>query len=142
MQNTWIKNHKRDAILLVILLIILLGSMITLYLMNRLHGERKEVIITYDGTEIAREPLTENKRFLVADGQIAEIGDDVTLESLGDRAAESRHLLNIVTIADQQVSVTEANCPDHICVQTGPITGKDDGKVIACLPHKLIISVE
>lgn len=142
MQNTWIKNHKRDAILLVILLIILLSSMITLYLMNRLHGERKEVIITYDGTEIAREPLTENKRFLVADGQIAEIGDDVTLESLGDRAAESRHLLNIVTIADQQVSVTEANCPDHICVQTGPITGKDDGKVIACLPHKLIISVE
>ncbi len=142
MQNTWIKNHKRDAILLVILLIILLGSMITLYLMNRLHGERKEVIITYEGTEIAREPLTENKRFLVADGQIAEIGDDVTLESLGDRAAESRHLLNIVTIADQQVSVTEANCPDHICVQTGPITGKDDGKVIACLPHKLIISVE
>ena len=142
MQNTWIKNHKRDAILLVILLIILLGSMITLYLMNRLHGERKEVIITYEGTEIAREPLTKNKRFLVADGQIAEIGDDVTLESLGDRAAESRHLLNIVTIADQQVSVTEANCPDHICVQTGPITGKDDGKVIACLPHKLIISVE
>lgn len=142
MQNTWIKKHKRDAILLVILLIILLSSMITLYLMNRLHGERKEVIITYDGSEIAREPLTENKRFLIADGQIAEIGADVTLESLGDRAAESKHLLNIVTIADQQVSVTEANCPDHICVQTGPITGKDDGKVIACLPHKLVVSVE
>ena len=47
---------------------------------------------------------------------------------------------NIIEVEDGYVSVTEANCPDKVCVDTGKI--KDMGGVIACLPHKLIITVE
>lgn len=47
---------------------------------------------------------------------------------------------NRVKIADGRVSVTDADCPDQICVRTGAIDSQ--GQVIACLPHKLIITVE
>lgn len=47
---------------------------------------------------------------------------------------------NRVVVKDGAVSVTEANCPDKVCVDTGAVSGA--GEVIACLPHKLIITVE
>ncbi len=46
---------------------------------------------------------------------------------------------NIVTVKNGAVSVTEADCPDKVCVHTGAISG---GKVpIVCLPHKLEIRI-
>lgn len=46
---------------------------------------------------------------------------------------------NIVTVRDGAVSVTEADCPDKVCVRTGAISG---GAVpIVCLPHRLEIRV-
>ncbi len=47
---------------------------------------------------------------------------------------------NRVKVADGRVSVTDADCPDRVCVRTGAIDSQ--GQVIACLPHKLIITVE
>lgn len=46
---------------------------------------------------------------------------------------------NIVEVKDGYVSVTEADCADLICVRTGKI--QNQGDVIACLPHKLIIYI-
>ncbi|MBD5129417.1 MAG: NusG domain II-containing protein [Ruminococcaceae bacterium] len=46
---------------------------------------------------------------------------------------------NTVTVRDGAVSVTEADCPDKVCVRTGAISG---GAVpIVCLPHRLEIRV-
>lgn len=46
---------------------------------------------------------------------------------------------NIVTVKNGAVSVTEADCPDKVCVRTGAISG---GAVpIVCLPHKLEIRI-
>ena len=50
---------------------------------------------------------------------------------------ESNGFSYTVKIADGSVSVTEADCPDGICVNT-PAIGKRHGS-IGCLPGKLII---
>jgi hypothetical protein len=43
---------------------------------------------------------------------------------------------NTVTIRDGKVSVTEASCPDHYCMQRGWCDG---GAEIVCLPNRLVI---
>ncbi len=47
---------------------------------------------------------------------------------------------NTVTVSNGSISVTEADCPDQICVTHGPLT--TDGLPIICLPHLLIIQYE
>ncbi|MBQ8797089.1 MAG: NusG domain II-containing protein [Oscillospiraceae bacterium] len=43
---------------------------------------------------------------------------------------------NVVTVKDGKVAVTEANCPDKVCVNRGWCSG---GAQIVCLPNKLIL---
>lgn len=46
---------------------------------------------------------------------------------------------NTIRISDGKVAVTEADCPDKVCVNTGAISG---GMVpIICLPHQLEVVV-
>ena len=46
---------------------------------------------------------------------------------------------NTVTVTGGAVSITEADCPDKICIRSGAISG---GAVpIVCLPHRLEIHV-
>ena len=46
---------------------------------------------------------------------------------------------NTVTVRGGTISVTEADCPDKVCVRMGAISG---GTVpIVCLPHRLEIRV-
>ena len=47
---------------------------------------------------------------------------------------------NLLTIAGGRVSVAEADCGDHTCVNTGWISRQ--GESIICLPHRLVIHVE
>lgn len=47
---------------------------------------------------------------------------------------------NKIVVEDGAVAVTEADCPDQICVRTGRI--HTAGEVIACLPHETIITIE
>ena len=46
---------------------------------------------------------------------------------------------NIITIRDGWVMVTEADCPDGICVEHKKI--RKMGETIVCLPHKLVVSI-
>ena len=46
---------------------------------------------------------------------------------------------NIVVIKDGEVSVTEASCPDQICVRHGPTDQTADP--IVCLPNSLVVEV-
>lgn len=47
---------------------------------------------------------------------------------------------NTVVVEDGAVFVESADCPDKICVRTGKI--REVGEVIACLPHRLSVTVE
>ena len=43
---------------------------------------------------------------------------------------------NVVTVKDGKIAVTEANCPDHYCMDRGFVGG---GTPIVCLPNTLVI---
>ena len=44
---------------------------------------------------------------------------------------------NTVTVKDGKIAVTQADCPDHYCMERGYCAG---GTPIVCLPNKLVIS--
>ena len=46
---------------------------------------------------------------------------------------------NLLVIRDGTASVTEADCPDKLCVGMGKI--RYSGQSIICLPHEVVISI-
>ena len=46
---------------------------------------------------------------------------------------------NLLIIADGSASVTEADCPDALCVDMGKISRA--GQSIVCLPHQVVVEV-
>jgi len=83
-------------------------------------------------------------------GQIACIYVDGELERRIDLGAvavpyefvvETKWGHNTVRVERGSVRVSEADCPDQICVHQGKITG-DDLLPIVCLPHRLVIEIE
>ena len=44
--------------------------------------------------------------------------------------------INIITVRDGSIAVTEANCPDHYCMDRGFCSS---GAQIVCLPNRLVI---
>lgn len=43
---------------------------------------------------------------------------------------------NVITVRDGKIAVTEANCPDHYCMNRGFC---NSGTQIVCLPNRLVI---
>lgn len=79
------------------------------------------------------------------EGSAAEIyvgGELVRRAELSEDAVftvETPYGSNVVEISGGAVRVTEADCPDKVCVRTGAVSG---GVVpIVCLPHRLEIYV-
>ena len=58
----------------------------------------------------------------------------------GEYAVETVYGRNLVTVKDGRVSVTDADCPDKICVATRAASRV--GETILCLPHRLSVTVE
>lgn len=49
---------------------------------------------------------------------------------------ESQNGVNVITVKAGKVAVTEADCPDHYCMDRGYCSG---GAQIVCLPNRLVI---
>ena len=47
---------------------------------------------------------------------------------------------NVLTVEDGSAAVTEADCPDKICVEQGHV--RYTGQCITCLPNKLTVTIE
>ena len=47
---------------------------------------------------------------------------------------------NTILVQPGRICVTEADCPDHLCVSQGWLT--DQAAPIVCLPHRLVIRVK
>ncbi len=70
------------------------------------------------------------------DGKITEtfpLGEDRTYTVITEKGT------NTLVIKDGFASVTEADCPDKICVRHRKINR--NGESIICLPHKVVISI-
>lgn len=106
---------KRDIILA--LMMILLG--IAGYGVIRL-GQKKgsQVVIYVDQKEISR----------------YDLDTDITKEIPTAKGT------NTLVIENGMAYVTDADCPDQVCIRMGKIS--KTGENIVCLPHKLVIQVE
>lgn len=76
-------------------------------------------VVELDGREVTRLPLSEDAEYTV------DCGD-------GE--------YNRIVVAEGCVFVSDASCPDKICVNTGKVNKAADS--ITCLPHRLIVKVE
>ena len=47
---------------------------------------------------------------------------------------------NVLTVEDGTAAVTEADCPDKICIEQGRV--RYTGQCITCLPNKLTVTLE
>lgn len=68
-----------------------------------------------------------------SDGRLVE-----TLHLQIDRelTVESKYGTNVVMVQGGKIAVTEADCPDHYCMQRGFC---NSGAQIVCLPNRLVI---
>lgn len=85
---------------------------------------------------------TDSRRLIVeVNGEIVksmdldeiELSQDIRIET-GDGG------YNIIQINQEGAKITEANCPDKVCVRSSKIS--IPGQTIVCLPHRLIIRIE
>ena len=109
------KTLKNDIILICALLLLALAAWGVLRLTRARGGE---AIVTVDGELAAPVPLSV----------------DATLPF-----GTGRGFLNVVEVSQGRVRVSEADCPDRLCVRQGWISY--DGESIVCLPHKLVVTV-
>ena len=86
---------------------------------NLFAGSGSVAVVEQNGAVIAELPLDTDTVFEV------ENGGKVT---------------NVVEVKNGEVSVTEADCPDKICVNHRAVSR--NGESIVCLPNKVVVSVE
>lgn len=112
------ERKKRNTIILIaVLAVALLAGFVIQKVFLSASGV--EVVLQLEGRELERLDIDKNADFVVRswDGGF-----------------------NHVHIEDGAVWVTDADCGDQTCVRTGKAW--QQGQVIACLPHRLIIYVE
>lgn len=110
---------KNDLILIGALLIIaftILGA--TRLWQSKNTDANATVIVTVDGKEMGRFPLNEDleQRFDFPDGSY-----------------------NVLRIYDGKAEISEASCPDQICVKHHKIHYTKE--TIVCLPNKLVVEI-
>ncbi|HAF27205.1 MAG TPA: hypothetical protein DCG85_07835 [Lachnospiraceae bacterium] len=75
---------------------------------------------------------------------VVTVSDKVVLDELLSsdiqKKIETPDGYNVIYIRNGSVCVTEADCKNHICVNSGFIDKK--GQVIACIPHRLLVTIE
>ncbi len=108
-------NKKLRADLILIAALLALAGILFLAL-NHGRQEGGVAVVRVDGVEVERHSLSLNGSFPLNGGS------------------------NILVIRDGQAWLSEANCPDHICVKQGKI--HYTGQVITCLPNRLTVTVE
>ena len=103
--------------IIVIAALLLLSLVIFLSSLPSQCSDAAEAVVTVNGEEYGRYPLS-------ADCEI-------TVEQNG--------FINIIEIKDGAVRVKSADCPDKTCVNQGWITR--GGEVIVCLPARLTVTL-
>ncbi len=103
---------KRDYILIASLIV---ASLIGLLLVFLLRGDGARVVVRVNGTEAGEYSLYVNGSYSLNGGT------------------------NVLVIEDGYAYLTDADCPDHLCIKQGRIS--KTGQTITCLPNKLTVTV-
>ena len=110
-------RYTRDLMIAAVLLL----AALALFFLMRSRQERDtgigaQAVVTVDGREIGRYPLRKSGTFSLNGGT------------------------NILVVENGEAWVSEAACPDKVCMGMGKISR--NGEFIACLPNRLLIVVE
>lgn len=108
--------HRIDIVLLLLLILIGTGITLWIYLPSVKEGEQLE--IRQNGSLLMTLPLNED-----------------TEQTITDKDGDS----NTFYIINKTVKMTEANCGDKTCINTGSISRT--GESIVCLPHRLVLQI-
>ncbi len=107
-------KKKWDIWLIAGVLLLAGGIWLVTFLMR---SEGAWAVVTVDGEEQGRYPLAE----------------DLETEIV------TAYGTNLLQISDGKARITEADCPDGLCVGQGAICY--EGESIVCLPHRLTVTV-
>ena len=118
-ENMEKKAIKNDIILIVVLLVIALLVYLGVLYFQEKNTKEGVAVVTIDGEEYGSYPLNVDltERIELPDGSY-----------------------NVLQIAEGKADVTEASCPDGICVRHRAVHRK--GQSIVCLPNKLVVEIE
>ena len=103
---------KRDIILIASILIVAIALFLIVELTKE---EGAGVTVKVDGVKVAEYSLSKNGTYPLNGGT------------------------NILVIENGKAYLTDANCPDKLCVHQGKISRT--GETITCLPNKLTVTV-
>ena len=103
---------KRDIILIASILIVAIALFLVVEMTKE---EGAGVTVKVDGVKVAEYSLSANGTYPLNGGT------------------------NILVIEDEKAYLTDANCPDKLCVHQGKISMT--GETITCLPNKLTVTV-
>lgn len=110
-------DHKKRNDLLLILALLLIGG-ICAFILWLTKEDGAMISIIQDGTQTAQYSLSDPQTIVIPDSNGGS---------------------NTLVIQDGCAKITEADCPDHLCVHQRAISA--NGETIVCLPHKLVIKV-
>ena len=110
------KRKPRRADLLLLLGLLAFGGIIGLCLLLTGHSGG-EVQVRVTGEIVGTYQLNKNQ--------------SVTIDGVGGT--------NLLVIEDGTAAITEADCPDALCVNMGKISRA--GQSIVCLPHQVVVEV-
>lgn len=95
----------------------LLAALVCCGLWLLLRQDGGAVIVEQNGRETARYALNEDRTVRI----------------------EGEDGYNLLVIKSREVYLSEADCPNHLCVKTGKI--RYAGQSIVCLPHRLAVRI-
>lgn len=120
----YLKDKKTSCLTLVVLGILLL-AIAALWIQMRTSARDQAIsrtaVLYQDGKVLRRIPLTEGSE------------ETFTIEGSGGG-------FNTIRIADGEIGIIDADCPDQLCVKMGMISST--AYPISCLPHRLVIQIE
>ena len=108
------------------------------YLDNNNHKYKKDIILIA-AFVVINHYVKKDGAFvqIKVDGQVVNtipVNQNETLTIEGYQGGS-----NIVTIENGGVTMTDADCPDKLCVKTGRIS--KTGETIVCLPHRVVVEI-
>lgn len=107
---------KKDLIVLLVVAAVIV--VIACCFFFRKDAEGGMAVVTVDGKEYGRYPLSKEQEIpIVIDGEET----------------------NLLIIKDGKADVTEADCPDQICVNQKPVSKEHE--TIVCLPNKVVVEI-
>ncbi len=104
---------RKKAVITAVCAVVLLAA-VCVVMLKRPHGDT--VVIKQDGRVLYTLDLSK------------ESDREIIVEYEGRR--------NVIAIEDGDIYMKEADCPDHVCIHTGRLSG---GATMICLPNRLVI---